>query len=168
MSRRAVSETRLWSWLNNIHQLRIQGVDTHQLHMYRVENLISYGGPDTGGCYLGACFEIELKCSSRPARPTTPIKCEIQPTQIPWHTQRRLAGGVSFVLLQVASDRDARRYLLPGVEGLRWLRDGIEEEDLQPYYTHNNRKQVIEGACGFLAAEYCQAYFEQPKTGLGH
>lgn len=101
--------------------------------MNRVENSAGKGMPDVEGCLrdgsVGHQFWLELKWESRPSDPKTKIKPKFRPQQIPWLHKRAKAGGRCYVLLQVGSGHDARRYLIPGdVAGS--LANGWSEEKL--------------------------------------
>jgi len=100
-------EGTLWKWMKKAKLFFKASLDLN-----RVENGVSSGMPDTEGCLRGVQFWIELKCSARPARPTTPIKPKFRPAQVPWLKRRWKAGGRAFVLLQVAKGADASRYLI--------------------------------------------------------
>lgn len=126
MSRVAITETSLWDWLKKAEN----GLD-RELHMRRIENLVGVGDADVSGCYLGRYFDIELKTAGRPARATTNVLNSkanyIRPEQKVWHRSRWAAGGNNFVLLQIGSLKDARRYLIPGLY-IRSIEDRTEDE----------------------------------------
>lgn len=105
-----VPETRLWSWLDGGTKRHFK----YDLHMNRVENSVMEGMPDVEGCLRRVQFWIELKCERRPSTAGTPIRAKFRPAQPPWLRRRIEAGGRAFVLLQVGSGRDARRYLIRG------------------------------------------------------
>lgn len=125
MSRaRAVRETRLWQWLSAARKaLR------DQLHLTRIENSAGLGTPDCEGCYRGRQFWIELKTADRPHDRKTPISVRYEDQQAPWLRRRSRAGGAAYVLLQVGSAHNARRYLVPASQA-EDLETGLTESAL--------------------------------------
>jgi hypothetical protein len=95
----------------------------------RVENLAGSGTPDVGAIRDGTVLKVELKTCARPARPSTPLRVEVKPTQPAWHARWARAGGLSVWLVQVGSGPHARRYALPGPLGER-LAAGLTEAEL--------------------------------------
>ncbi len=104
-------ENRLWGWLSKHHKPHYR----ERLHMHRVENSCSKGMADVEGCLDGDQFWIELKSEARPSDPNrTKIKPKFQDGQPSWLKKRVKARGRAFVLLQVGSGHEAKRYLIPG------------------------------------------------------
>lgn len=122
---KSVRESRLWAWLRS----NTKAYFKHNLHMHRVENSATAGMPDVEGCLNGNQFWIELKCCARPATATSKIKSRFQSAQLPWLKDRIRAGGRAFVLIQVGSGTEARRYLIPG-NSAGILADGCQESKL--------------------------------------
>lgn len=119
----AIRESTLWRWLTSA-----QPQFGQRLHMCRIENRLSASAADVEGCLDGFGFWIELKCAARPAKLLTPIRLRFERGQTAWLNRRREAGGASWVLIQVGSGADARRYLVPG--------------DLAPDLEHQPRPEV--------------------------
>ncbi len=119
-------ETQLWSWLKKARLYYRMA-----LHMNRVENSIGTGMPDVEGCLENAkSFWIELKVSERPKRPTTNVKVKFQVNQPEWLKRRWRLSGTAWLLVQVGSGSEARRYLIQG--GLAQdVKDGVPEKYLQ-------------------------------------
>jgi len=115
-------ESSLWAWLSK---------PLPCLDMTRVENLLDEGTPDVEGCLSGAQFWCELKVADRPARPTTAVRTQapVKQSQIDWLKRRWLACGNAWLLVQVGTHHEARRYLLPGYLA-HLVRDGIPELEL--------------------------------------
>lgn len=120
-------ESSLWKWLSNA---RLALPDTLQIE--RVENSIGAGFPDVDGFLAPAgAFQLELKSTERPARPTTPIRFALRnrEKQIAYMRKRWELGGNAFFLLQVGSGADRIVYLAPGDIGAE-LQRGILEAAL--------------------------------------
>lgn len=109
MSDEKARENRLWKWLSGARK-----TFKLSLHMSRIENAVGSGMADVEGCLRGDQFWIELKSVARPARASTPLRPKFQPKQAPWLRRRVEAGGRAYVLVQVGSGSDARRYLIHG------------------------------------------------------
>jgi hypothetical protein len=105
----AVRETRLWGWLKNASPVLAE-----RLHMTRIENRAGAGCADVEACMDGLQAWIELKTEPRPSSPSSRVKPRFEPTQWPWHRRRLMAGGSTYVLLQVGQGAAAARYLVPG------------------------------------------------------
>lgn len=116
-------EVRLWEWLRD--GLR----PVPDLHMRRVENLVSEGDPDVDGCWAGKYFEIELKGCHRPAKGGR-LDFEVRRSQVLWHRKRWKCGGSIWVYVRVGVGRDVRRYLVTGNLTGR-LEEGVTEEELE-------------------------------------
>lgn len=120
-------EVRLWEWLRD--GLR----SVPDLHMRRVENLVSEGDPDVDGCWAGRYFELELKGCDRPKRDGS-LDFEIRQSQAIWHRKRWRCGGNLWLYVRVGLGRGTRRYLIPGCHtyGLRQKqeKEGIVEAEL--------------------------------------
>ena len=121
-------ETRLWEWMRD-------GLKhTPNLHMRRVENLVSEGDPDVDGCWNGSYFEVELKGCDRPAREGK-LDFDLRQSQALWHRKRWRCGGNLWLYIRVGVGPATRRYLIPG----KWTYDlrqrqekeGIAEADLK-------------------------------------
>lgn len=71
-------------------------------HHQRIEDAFSLGIPDLSVCWKGLDSWIELKhLATFPARPSTGIRVEFQPEQVPWLMAGQRAGRRVFVLLHV-------------------------------------------------------------------
>ncbi|MCK1668668.1 hypothetical protein [Bradyrhizobium sp. 153] len=120
-------ESSLWTWLS---KARLEFPDV--LHMERVENMLGAGFPDVDG-YLRphGAFQLELKSTTRPARPTTPVRFALQKrdAQIKFLRTRWELGANAFFLLQVGEASDRVLYLAPGNVGDK-LKAGILEAAL--------------------------------------
>lgn len=156
MTRAAINETRLWDWLKTAEQYTAG----RELHMERIENLVGVGNADVSGCFSERYFDIELKTASRPVRmDDTPILNPndgyVRPAQKVWHMRRWLAGGNNFVLLQVASGIEARRYLLPGLY-IRDIEGKTEGELLRMCVLHlphaESAIEIVKRACTYRSA----------------
>lgn len=119
-----VRENHLWAWLRRVEKWL--GHRRGLLDWRRVENAVSVGDPDVEGCFSGGCFNIELKAVAR----TAMIEVGLRPHQAQWIRRRALAGGWAFVLVQVGSDHDARRYLISCHDVIKLLQP-IAEIDLE-------------------------------------
>jgi hypothetical protein len=106
-----------------------------RLHMERIENLVGTGTPDVQG-FFGEQFWVELKALSRPADKTTPIDCELDIDQVRWHRNRWRVGGRSWLLIQVGSRNQARRYLIPGYRAFVLQKPALES-DLEAFCVLN-------------------------------
>lgn len=142
-----VSESRLWTWLSGTARKHYK----QKLHMHRVENAVMSGMPDVEGCLCGIQFWIELKCAPRPSNIETKIKARFQPAQIPWLKARVRASGRAFVLLQVGSGAQAKRYLIPGHQA-NVLAAGCREDDLRIY------SAIEPNACAVDIIQVCAYY----------
>lgn len=104
-------ENSLWKWLKNA---RLHFRET--LSLGRIENAVGAGWPDVEGYQteLGQIW-IELKSAARPASPLTPIDLKhTRDAQVRWLTKRWALGQAVFILVQVGSGAEARRYLVEG------------------------------------------------------
>lgn len=122
-----VPETSLWDWLK-----KAQLTFKKRLVLNRIENSVGTGASDVEGVLDGGPLWIELKTAARPVRPGTPIKVRFEPTQPEWHEARRDAGRMTFVLLQVGAQHQARRYLLESVH-IPALAEGVTEQWLDEH-----------------------------------
>ncbi len=106
-------ETALWNWLKGAsRELR------KDLHMNRVENMISRGTPDVEGHLRDrGQFWIELKSTARPAHQSTNVRFAVRDrdAQAAWLERRRYVGGQAWLLLQVGSGAKRKLYLVSGV-----------------------------------------------------
>lgn len=119
-------ESSLSKWLAKAR------LDTPGLQMTRVENSLGAGFPDVDGYLSGfGAFQIELKSTTRPARPTTPVRFALRgrDAQIAYLARRWALGGNAYFLLQVGEGADRVLYLAPGSIGAK-LREGITESEL--------------------------------------
>lgn len=122
---RKTAESSLWKWLRDkTSRLR-------DLHMCRVENASEVGYPDVEGCWAKEGFHIELKCCARPAKPDTKLDLKhIKREQCLWARRRMEVGGRAFFLIQVGSNHEARRYLVPGGGKPFAVMNGVTEAKL--------------------------------------
>lgn len=122
-----IDEKNLWAWLR-----KAKAHFGRDLHIQRIESATGLGIPDVEVCLkkwpISYSFWIELKAVARPARESTPIRHNITAEQIAWHRNRYHAGGLSFVLLQIGSGHDSKKYLIPGAELLAFQAPLSEEE----------------------------------------
>ncbi len=122
------AEKSLWKWLR-----KAQAELGDKLDMERVENGVVRGTPDVDGCLggllSGSHFKIELKTADRPARRTTPVRFRFQVGQSEWLARRWEVGGRAWLLVQVGSGGNARRFLIAGYEAHR-VEAGMTEEAL--------------------------------------
>ncbi|QIW86577.1 hypothetical protein AMA2_18 [Achromobacter phage AMA2] len=122
-----IAETNLWRWVREA-----KAHFGRELHIQRIESSTGLGIPDVEACLKiwpsSFSFWIELKAVARPARSSTPIKHNITAEQIAWHRNRYHAGGTSYVLLQIGSGRESKKYLIPGSELLAFQKPITEEE----------------------------------------
>lgn len=104
-------ESSLWVWLKKARYHFRENLD-----LSRLENLVGAGQPDVEGYLKGkGQLWIELKAADRPKRSTTNVDLKhTRPSQVEWHNKRARLGGISFLLIQVGSGHEARRYLVPG------------------------------------------------------
>ncbi|AJD82803.1 DNA helicase [Achromobacter phage JWX] len=122
-----IAETALWKWVREgkVHFGR-------DLHIQRIESTTGLGIPDVEACLKmwpsSISFWLELKAVARPARESTPIRHNITAEQIAWHRNRYHAGGHSYVLLQIGSGHESKKYLIPGSELLAFQKPITEEE----------------------------------------
>lgn len=112
-------ESNFWAWIRG----KLKGIP--DLDVHRVENSVGSGMPDVEGCYRGGQFWLELKATTRPVRPTTPIRVKFQPLQVHWLEKRWRCGGSCWVYLKV---EDAR-YLVPGNKA-HIVEAGVPEAEL--------------------------------------
>lgn len=75
-------------------------------HLFRVENSVVSGGPDTNYCIAGVEGWVEFKwLEAYPARPTTVIRIpHFMDAQRLWLKARWKAGGRCFVFIRIADD----------------------------------------------------------------
>lgn len=87
--------------------------------------------PDVEGTLTHHQFFIELKSTARPARPTTKVRFAVRDreAQIDWLTKRWALAGNAWLLLQVGSGHQAKRYLVPGKHAQK-VYDGVTEDHL--------------------------------------
>lgn len=72
------------------------------LHPVRVENPACPGTPDIN--YSGGWIESKI-LNRWPADPQAVVKCDhFTPQQRVWHKRRAVAGGVSYVVIQIEQD----------------------------------------------------------------
>ncbi len=103
-------ESGLWNWLRDGSASLVP-----QLHIRRIENLLSKGDPDVEGCMRGSGFVCELK--SITARPSKfRLWCEVKTEQARFLVARRRAGGRAWLLVQVGMGTAANRYLIDGCD----------------------------------------------------
>lgn len=111
MPNRKADESSLWQWLKKAES----GFGTI-LHLERIENSCAKGTPDVLGCLSSVSFTIELKAVERPKSKATTIDIGLSVDQIWWAKRRFDAGGRDhWVLVQVGSGTDAKRYLIKGI-----------------------------------------------------
>lgn len=122
-----VPESSLWDWLKKAN-LSFREL----LHMTRIENTAGDGASDVEGVLDGGPFYVELKSAARPVRPGTPIKVRFEPSQPGWHEARRNAGRMTFVLLQVGAQHQARRYLVESTH-IPAMAEGVTEQWLDEH-----------------------------------
>lgn len=116
-------ENGLWKWLKNA---KLHFRET--LSLGRIENAVGAGWPDVEGYQvdLGQIW-IELKSAARPANPATPVDLKhTRDAQVRWLTKRWALGQAVFILIQVGSGAEARRYLIAG-ELAQEVHDGQTE-----------------------------------------
>ncbi len=127
MSDQKILEKNLWGWVKDGCKGRFpRGL----LHMERIENAVSAGGPDVDGCLDHHMFKIELKTAARPAKPNTNVAVKFTKYQVPWHRRYEPCGGRAFMLIQVGSDKAAARYLIPGCHAAA-VQLGVPESELE-------------------------------------
>jgi len=118
-------ETQLWDSLS-----KARFVLRDDLHMHRVENIVSPGAPDVEGHYkFTSAFQFELKSEARPVRPETPIHFKMRPKQVEYARRRWLVGGAIFWLLQVGEGSSRRVYMIEGIHGAK-INAGLTEVQL--------------------------------------
>lgn len=131
MAHTAVSESQLWSTLND--QVQAAGVFAPTLDWERIENSCGAGHPDVAGVYRGNAFWIELKTEALPKRESTTLKTKFEPGQIPWMKARdRALPGSCWIIAQFGSGRGSYRYLIPIADYLL-LYEGASRVELEPY-----------------------------------
>lgn len=117
MSNSKIDESNLWQWLvKDVKALR------QRARITRIENAVDSGTPDVQGTLDGGSFWMELKAVARPALRDTCLlsRMNLKPEQISFLHKESQAGGLAWVLLQVGSAEDARRYLIPGADVLNF------------------------------------------------
>lgn len=119
-------ENNLWKWLSKVRfELKAD------LHICRVENSTMKGMPDVEGHLRGhGQFWIELKSAKRPARASTPIRFPTRDEQVEWLQKRWKIGGAAWMLCQVGSASEAKRYLISGGYAAE-VHEGMTEERLE-------------------------------------
>ncbi|WP_027521730.1 hypothetical protein [Bradyrhizobium sp. Ec3.3] len=120
-------ESSLWNWLS---KARLELPD--HVHMERVENMLGAGFPDVDGYFAPhGAFQLELKSTKRPARPTTPVRFALKgrEAQMAYLKKRWGLGANAFFFLQVGEGADRTLYLAPGDIG-ESLKAGILESAL--------------------------------------
>ena len=129
-----MTEKGLWSWLRKARETLGQ-----QLHVFRVENVVTSGMPDVEGHLKGrGQFWIELKVAKRPVHDTTKIRIKIRRAQVEWMARRWWVGGSVWLLVQVGDRYDRAVYMIPGSR-VPVMLDGVTEEwlDRESVVKHN-------------------------------
>jgi hypothetical protein len=122
-----IDEANLWSWLKKVEPLVPRG----ELHWQRVENAVKKGTPDVEA-HFKRSFVAELKAIDR--RPTMIIREKHWPDQVMFIHSRTIAGGLAWLLIQVGSGDNAKRYIIPGSHILKFAKS-FTEADLMTYAT---------------------------------
>jgi len=123
--RSKTQEKNLWAWLRKIST-------THDyITLHRIENTLSRSTPDVVAAVGSIMVFIELKTTHRPARSTTPIRPRFQQGQSSFLYYWSLRHDAAFLLLQVGSGVDARRYLLTGRAARAIEAGAVTEAELQ-------------------------------------
>ena len=123
-------ESALWTWL-----AKAKLTFRESLHMLRIETSTMKGFPDVEG-YLsiksvpggGGNFLMELKSSERPAKSETVVRFKVRDreAQINFLKKRWKLGHNAWLLLQVGSGNQGKRYLIPG-QHAQMVYDGVPE-----------------------------------------
>ncbi len=133
MSKDKSAENALWEWLKGA---RADLEDPNMLHMERVENSTKPNTPDVNGCYRGYTFHVELKSLASVAD----LRRKLTIGQAMWAYSRSVAGGASYILIEIAGKR---RYLIPGNCALALL-EPIQEPQLNDASIMNATDAPIE------------------------
>lgn len=99
-----MSEKNAHQFLLRMRQLRDR--------MERVENVCSFGMPDTNGCFVGYEFWIETKQPTEPKRAGTPLfgsNHQLELNQRNWFLAQRSAGGAGIIYIQ--TDKGLRMFI---------------------------------------------------------
>lgn len=141
-------EKNLWAWLRDQTKPLVAA---KILHMERIENSLRGGYPDVEGCYDSYGFHIELKVADRPKRATTRVAVKFQKKQKPWLRRRWAVGGSCWVLLQVGSAHQAKRYLISGYDCTQIGKvDESTLEELSVIEPNDSGIQIIQSAIRYL------------------
>ncbi len=97
-----VQEKHLWAWLKK--------ADKDDIHISRIENVLSKATPDVEASIGTGGFWLELKTTAEPKRSTTLVKVVFQPGQAMWLVKRWKFDCGAWLLLQVGKTR----FLIPG------------------------------------------------------
>lgn len=123
----AARENNLWAWLK-----KCKKEFREDLSLDRIENSCMSGMSDVhGSLKRKGSFWVELKCAALPSRPGTKVRTKFQPAQPGWIRKRLASGDRVFILLQVGSGGQAKRFLVDGAWANRIAGVGMTVSDLE-------------------------------------